>query len=148
VTSVRRVLVLLLSLWFTVYIGEPEWVSPCPTHDGVAAAQMAGAAHEGHGGHGAVHGASSDRQGAAHTPGGAHQCHCPGPCCGASAATIAERVGLPLGEQLASRLARIAPTADVVPAGAPHVLPFANGPPARALGASRVPSVFSTSAIA
>lgn len=146
--SIHRVLALMLGVWFTVYIGEPELLSPCPMHDAVALAGHAPATHAGHGGSpDASHAMDHDGTSSHDTSSGGHRCHCPGPCCGTSTAVAAPPIGLPLGAQLAASLARIAPTRLVVPAAVPHLLPFANGPPALALGASPAPSASSITTI-
>lgn len=112
----RRVLGLILALWFAIGMVEPPLLHRCPMHDGVGAWPMS---HEGH-----AH--------QSHAPGGhsgPHQCTCPGSCC------VAPALALPVARVAAAPLVVIdagepwTPPLALVPSSAPHALPFANGPP-------------------
>jgi hypothetical protein len=134
----RRPLALILGVWFAMSMAEPAALHSCPTHGRHAAATPETAGAERAPGVPAAYGAAGHHETAstpADVPSGAgHQCTCLGDCStGAGQASL-----LP-----ATHPARWAPAVVVREAPAPRalsvalqaadfVLPFANGPPARA----------------
>jgi hypothetical protein len=115
----------LFALWFALSLAEPAALHSCPVHGGGlvvadAATPAPDAAHA-HAGH-ADPGPSDQQQ--------HHGCTCLGDCSVGGAAS-----GLPSASariaSVATRPVRVAlpPATPSVATGAPHTLPFANGPP-------------------
>jgi hypothetical protein len=121
----RRILSLLLSLWFTVITVSPERVHTCPTHSAPVAADASDSDdHGGHGGHGghAEHATTPDER----APDD-HGCRCIGSC------TIATGAAAPSVPGLLVSIAAAAdpglPDHEYAVVERSHRLPFANGPP-------------------
>jgi hypothetical protein len=115
----------LFGLWFALFSGAPELLSPCPTHDLLAAAAPM-AAH----GHGASHAAHETAP--AHAPSdqdAGHQCHCPGPCCSLGTVVVPQMASVPLATIALRHEALAVVALDHVPTTPEHARPFANGPP-------------------
>ena len=132
----RRLLSLLLVAWFALLAGEPEWLSPCPSHGAgvMAAGAQADASGGGHGSHGG-HGAHSTD---APAGGGDHGCNCPGMGCGSSGATLPSATAsgdAPL--VIVAGGSALVDAAEFVPVAVEHLLPFATAPPAGSSPARR-----------
>jgi hypothetical protein len=133
-----RLLRAFLALWFALSGTEMGATHACPMHDGAAASSMhAAPEHAGHGGH--ASGASSSASEAATGHDGTdatHHCTCVGMGCGsASVASLASGPVVQSPEAQPRAVAGHVDREDVRIARAVHVLPFANGPPARVLTA-------------
>jgi hypothetical protein len=133
-SSWKRALALLAGIWLAIVMAEPAALHSCPLHGSAAAGAHAGMAHDGvaHGTHGA-----RAEQSPAHAPlrDAGHQCSCLGDC----GIGGLQQALLPDGHPARWVPAAVLRGATAIPralAAAPpasdHVLPFANGPPARA----------------
>lgn len=120
----NRACAAVLALWFAIVTGAPVGIHPCPVHDGPAAPSASHAAH------GHAHGASHHSQG--HGGAGA-QCHCIGQCCVSTGAAIPGALVATFAIVTVAVREAAHPAYAYVHVAAAHVLPFANGPPARAV---------------
>ncbi|MFI5227860.1 MAG: hypothetical protein ACHQWU_02255 [Gemmatimonadales bacterium] len=124
-----RIVLALWSLWFVALVGEVPGADPCPVH-GHHAGHMAMPMPSAQGGHDA-----SDANGKS-APGRTPICTCLGACCccapislahqSSAAVTVAARASEP-----PRHVAIVAPRAPQ-----PHILPFANAPPATPVSAA------------
>ena len=132
---VHRIAAWLMAVLLTLVVLEPMRVHDCPLHGQLALRHADDAAPAHHGGHGAPAQAVDH---AAHHGGqpanddGPHQCDCLGDC----GLTALVALTAPAAVQVAATTVVVAaaPLATepvVVAPAAEHVLPFANGPPAR-----------------
>jgi hypothetical protein len=117
----------VFGLWFALFSGAPELLSPCPTHDlmaAAAAAQPAGHSHaSGHAAHETAPANAPSNQDAG------HQCHCPGPCCSLGTVVVPQVASVPLATIALRHEALAVVALDHVPTTPEHARPFANGPP-------------------
>lgn len=123
--TTHRLAAALLALWLVVVTAEPSWLHACPAHDGAATAGVA----DGHAGHGGSHDApASGGQGS-----GSHACTCVGDCATTAPVALPLAASVPVAPVLdvALRARAIAGSAHR-PVAPDFLLPFANGPPARA----------------
>ncbi len=146
----RTFLTTLWACWFVLLVSEPTLVHSCPMHDGtmtanaaanaaeqaaVSRAPKSGDPHAGHDMHAAAeqsgqseHGGQSEH----HAPAGGHACTCLGHCSASSALTIAHTTPLAWLAGVVDVDAALDVAESAPRASAPHVLPFANGPPVMA----------------
>jgi len=140
----RRLLAALFLPWFAVVTAEPAAFHSCAMHSAGAARESAAtepaAVNGEHAGHSAaghsmtMHEHRAESGSDAPTPGrgGATQCTCDSGCCVAAAATTPPpRAELLVVPGTVRREAPLLGSTGVSATATPHVLPFANGPPAR-----------------
>ncbi|HEU4631469.1 MAG TPA: hypothetical protein VFS08_17075 [Gemmatimonadaceae bacterium] len=133
---VHRAVAWLMAVLLALVVLEPMRVHDCPLHGQLALRQAAGApAHAGHGAHGApmsaADGAASHHGGQpAHD--GPHPCDCLGACGLTTLVALTPPAAVHVVTATVAVTAAPLAAAPVVAApAAEHVLPFANGPPAR-----------------
>jgi hypothetical protein len=114
-----RVFAALLLIWFAVISGEPRALHSCPVHDVPA--------HVGHAAAHAVHSHAPPPDGR-----GRATCTCIGDCNVGGFAPAIPSPRITIGAVATTRELRVAepPLASALPAAAPFLLPYANGPPA------------------
>ena len=127
--SLHRAAAWLMTLLLALVALEPLRAHACPRHFGAAPASSAATdAHAGHGTHAPVLDAAS-QDGESHER---HPCDCLGSC--GLAPTIALPAADLVGPRGAERAIAAPPAAtspETVALAREHLLPFANGPPAR-----------------
>lgn len=125
--SPRRLAAAILNLLFLLAWGEPVTLHPCPAHDAVAGAAVAGTTHHGHQ---AMAPAAGQEQHAEQE--GSHVCSCLGNCAVSLGVAAPTAQAVRWQVVVRRRVVPIEPTAEAPLAAAPRLLPFANGPPGAA----------------
>jgi hypothetical protein len=126
----RRAAAALFALLFLLVVGEPLALHACPMHDGVAASAAADASHASNADHDA-HASHGGMAPASQPDGGddAHQCQCLGDCAAATGLALPTAQAVRWHVVVTRRADPPAAEYRVALVAAPHVLPFANGPP-------------------
>lgn len=133
--TTSRLASLLLGLLYLLAWGEPVAWHPCPMHDGVPAAAVAGASataaggHDAHAGHAAAPAAAHEAAPAPDADHGDHACQCLGSGCSAAGVAVPTVQAVRWRVLVARRAEPPAPEPVALATAAPRLLPFANGPP-------------------